>query len=278
MKRSFDFLGQEVSGTGRDRAYVIPVPIEWSTTYGKGAALAPARIMNASLQVELYNASIDVDLEGTGIVTLDPGITERDGLVAFVAENRELFKTALPCFIGGEHSITPWILRGLQAEGIGIVWLDAHADCRESYLGEKENHACAARNALEYGPIVEVGVRSYSREEREFLRSSERIGAFHFWDDAARRAIRALPDSVYLSVDFDALDPSIVRSVGTPEPDGLRWDETMEILSYVFSRKKVVAMDAVELCPTEGDEASNFIAAKLVAEALARYLKEGERT
>jgi len=278
MKRSFDFLGHEVSGTGRDRAYVIPVPIEWSTTYGKGAALAPAKILNASLQVELYNASLDLDLEGSGIVTLDPGVTEREGLIAFVAESRELFKGALPCFVGGEHSITPWILRGLEAGGIGIVWLDAHADCRESYLGEKENHACAARNASEFGPIVEVGVRSYSREEREFLLTSERVRAFHFWDDAARRAIGALPDSVYLSVDFDAFDPSIVRSVGTPEPDGLRWDEMMKILSYVFSEKRVVAMDAVELCPTAGDEASNFIAAKFVAEALGQYVKEGNRT
>jgi agmatinase len=278
MKRSFDFLGVEVSSTGGDRAYAVPVPIEWSTTYGKGAALAPARILSASLQVELYNGALDVDLEGSGIVTLDPEVTERDALMTFIAANREAFAASLPCFIGGEHSITPWILRALERSGIGIVWLDAHADCRESYLGEKENHACAARNASAFGPIVEVGVRSYSREEREFLRGSDRVRAFHFWDDAAARAIRSLPRSVYLSVDFDALDPSIIRSVGTPEPDGLRWDETMDILSFVFAEKRVIAMDAVELCPTSGDEASNFIAAKLIAEALARYLKEGHRT
>ena len=273
MERNFDFLGPEVSSNGRDRVYVIPVPIEWSATYGRGTARAPRAILNASLQVEVYNAGLDFDLEGAGIVTLNERLERKEDVVAFVRDHRDIFREALPCFIGGEHSITPWILEGLGCESLGIVWLDAHADMRESYLGEKENHACAARNALPYGQLVQIGVRSFSREERDFLSRCAGTRMFDFWCDDARRAIRRLPESVYLSIDFDSVDPSILRAVGTPEPDGLAWDELMDLLSFVFERKRVVAMDAVELCPGEQDETSNFIAAKIIYEALSRFLR-----
>ena len=273
MERTFDFLGTEVSGGGRDRAYVIPVPVEWSASYGRGTARAPQAILDASMQVEFYNAALGVDLEGAGIVTLREKLEGKEEVVSFVREHRELFREALPCFIGGEHSITPWILEGLGIDSLGVVWLDAHADMRESYLGEKESHACAARNALRFGRLVQIGVRSYSREEREFLRGCAGTSVFAMWCDDARRAIRRLPETVYLSIDFDAIDPSILRAVGTPEPDGLRWDELMDLLTFVFERKRVVAMDAVELCPVANDETSNFIAAKIIYEALSRYMR-----
>jgi agmatinase len=275
MERTFDFLGPEVAPRDRDRAYVIPVPVEWSSTYGKGTARAPGAILAASLQVEVYNCALDVDLEGAGIVTLRERLEKKEDVVAFVRDHREMFREALPCFIGGEHSITPWILEGLGLDALGIVWLDAHADMRESYLGQTENHACAARNALPYGQLVQVGVRSFSREERDFMRARFGTLPFGIWCDDARRAIRRLPDPVYLSIDFDAVDPSILRAVGTPEPDGLMWDELMDLLSFVFERKRVVAMDAVELCPRDADETSNFIAAKIVHEALSRFLRRG---
>ncbi len=273
MERSYDFLGAEVAGSDRDRVYVIPVPVEWSVTYGKGAGSAPAAMLAASMQIEVYNAGLDVDLEGAGIVTLLPEIHSKDDLVAFVREHRGLFREALPCFLGGEHSITPWILEGLGLADIGIVWLDAHADLRESYLGERENHACAARNSLAYGPLVQIGVRSYSREERDFLRGAGGTRVFPFWNEGAWEAIRRLPENVYLSIDFDAVDPSILRAVGTPEPGGLAWDELMDLLTFVFEKKRVVGMDAVELAPAGHDETSSFIAAKIVYEAISRYLR-----
>ena len=276
MERNFDFLGPEVCSTGRDRAYVIPVPIEWSATYGKGTARAPRAILNASLQVEVYNSALDFDLEGAGIVTLHERLERKEDVVAFVRDHRDIFREALPCFIGDEHSITPWILEGLTLEPLGIVWLDAHADMRESYLGEKESHACAARNTLPYGQLVQIGVRSFSREERDFMRGCTGTQVFTVWCDEARRAIRRLPESVYLSIDYDSVDPSILRAVGTPEPDGLMWDELMDLLSFVFERKRVVAMDAVELCPAEHDETSNFIAAKIIHEALSRFVAKGD--
>jgi agmatinase len=273
MERTFDFLGIEVSGD-RDRVCVIPVPIEWSASYGKGTARAPEAILAASMQVEFYNAALDVDLERSGIVTLRETLPGKEALIAFVREHRDLFRAALPCFIGGEHSITPWILEGLGYDSLGIVWLDAHADMRESYLGERESHACAARNSLPFGKLVQIGVRAYSSEERDFIRSCGGTRVFECWNEGAWEAIRRLPDPVYLSIDFDAVDPSILRAVGTPEPGGLLWDELMDLLSFVFETKRVIAMDAVELCPTEHDETSNFIAAKIVYEAISRFLRK----
>jgi agmatinase len=276
MERTFDFLGTEVSGD-RDRVCVVPVPVEWSASYGKGTARAPAAILAASMQIEFYNSVLDVDLERAGIVTLREPLAGRDEVVAFVRAHRDLFRESFPCFIGGEHSITPWILEGLGYDSLGIVWLDAHADMRESYLGERESHACAARNALRYGTLVQIGVRSYSSEERDFIRGCGGTRLFGCWNEGAWEAVRRLPDQVYLSIDFDAVDPSILRAVGTPEPDGLAWDELMDLLSFVFDTKRVVAMDAVELCPMEHDETSNFIAAKIVYEAISRHLRKEQR-
>jgi agmatinase len=274
MKEHSDFLGSEVSGSDRDRAFVIPVPLEWSTSYGRGTARAPAAMLAASHQIELYHPGLELDLEGVGIRTFTRAIAGRESLVSVVKEHRPDFEHALACFLGGEHSITPWILEGLDRADIGIVWLDAHADLRGRYLGERESHACAARNSLPFGPIVEIGVRSYSREERDFIGSSDRVQVFGPWDRDAEEAIRKLPEDVYLSLDFDVMDPSVIRAVGTPEPGGLSWQTLMALFDYLFSRKRVIAMDAVELCPAEGDEASNFIAAKIVYEAIARYLKK----
>lgn len=275
MKRCFDFLGPEVSGTGRDRVYVVPVPIELSTSYGKGTAFAPEAILKASLQIEIYNSEIDLDLANAGIITLRSKIENREDLISFLGENREMLLSAFPCFIGGEHSITPWILDGLCAGDVGIVWLDAHADLRVSYQGESDSHACAARNSLAYGTIVEIGVRSYSKEENDFIAGSPHVSIFRRWNEGAREAVRNLPRNIYLSLDYDVLDPSILRAVGTPEPDGLMWSELMQVLAFLFSEKNVIAMDAVELCPMGGDEASNFIGAKAIYEALSLRLKQG---
>jgi agmatinase len=272
MKKYYDFLGSEVSSSGRDCVYVIPVPIEWSTSYGRGTARAPEAILEASRQIELYNHHLDLDLEGSGVVTLRPELRGKDDVVSFIGENREMLSGAFSCFIGGEHSITPWILEGFERKDIGIVWLDAHADLRESYLGERESHACAARNSLPFGPIVEIGVRSYSREERDFLGTSDRIEVFGSWDKDARNAVRGLPRNIYLSLDFDAVDPSLLRAVGTPEPEGPGWDDIIDLFDFLFEEKNVFAMDAVELSPADNDETSNFIAAKIIYEAISRYL------
>jgi agmatinase len=272
MKRCHDFLGEEVTGNGEDRVCIVPVPIERTTSYRRGTTRAPEAIIEASRQIELFNSSCEFDLEGSGIVTLRDGIRNKKDLISFIKDNRDILAGSFSCFIGGEHSITPWILEGLRLGEIGIVWLDAHADLRDQYMGDEESHACAARNSMRFGPIVGIGVRSYSRGERDFLRSAGGVQLFARWNEEARSAVRRLPPNIYLSFDYDAVDPSIIRAVGTPEPDGLDWNDLIDILDFMFDEKKVLAMDAVELCPDDKDTVSDFIAAKIIYEAVSRFL------
>ena len=273
MKTCFDFLGEEVSNDNEARAYIVPVPIEITTSYIQGTDRAPRAIIEASRQIELYNSAIDLDLEGAGIVTVGDAIRDRDELLTFIKEHREQLLGSFACFIGGEHSITPWILEALGIEEAGIVWLDAHADLREEYLGDSESHACAARNSLRFGPVVEIGVRSYSKNEHEFLSITDEVRVFRDLTGEAIEAVRSLPANIYLSIDYDVFDPSIIPAVGTPEPGGLTWARAMECLDFLFSEKRVVAMDAVELCPADGSVASDFIAAKVIYEAISRFLQ-----
>ena len=273
MKTCFDFLGEEVSNDNDARAYIVPVPIEMTTSYIQGTDRAPRAIIEASRQIELYNSAIDLDLEGAGIVTVGDAIRDRDELLTFIKEHREQLLGSFACFIGGEHSITPWILEALGIEEAGIVWLDAHADLREEYLGDSESHACAARNSLRFGPVVEIGVRSYSKNEHEFLSITDEVRVLRDLTGEAIEAVRSLPANIYLSIDYDVFDPSIIPAVGTPEPGGLTWARAMECLDFLFSEKRVVAMDAVELCPADGSVASDFIAAKVIYEAISRFLQ-----
>jgi agmatinase len=275
MKTCFDFLGDEVSGEGEAQVYIVPVPIEMTTSYIQGTDRAPRAIIEASRQIELYNSAIDLDLEHTGIVTVGDAIRDKDELFTFIERYREQLLGSFTCFIGGEHSITPWILEALGIEETGIVWLDAHADLREEYLGDSQSHACAARNSLRFGSLVEIGVRSYSKEEHEFLSATDDVRIFRDLTGEAIEAVRSLPANIYLSIDYDAFDPSIIPAVGTPEPGGLTWARAMECLDFLFSEKRVVAMDAVELCPAEGGVASDFIAAKVIYEAISRFLQGG---
>ena len=271
MKTTQDFLGAEAAAEEKS-IFVLAVPVEESTSYIKGTAEAPASILEASRQIELYNFGAGVDLEGAGITTVDTGVRTLEELAVFLRRERETIAGGFHCFVGGEHSITPVILEEMKYGEIGIVWLDAHADMREEYLGNPRSHACAARNSLPFGNLVEIGVRSASRGEADFLGSNDRVKIFEKWNGEAARAVDGLPDTVYLSLDFDAVDPSLIRAVGTPEPGGLTWDDLLHIFDHIFASKTVVGMDAVELCPDQSDTVSSFTAAKAIYEVLTRVV------
>jgi agmatinase len=171
---------------------------------------------------------------------------------------------ALPGFLGGEHSVTPAILEGLALGDIGIVWIDAHADLRTEFMSSAQNHACAARNSLPYGKMVQIGIRSLAEEEYRFYKESDSVVKFKEWGAAALSAIRSLPRTIYLSVDLDGLNPTLMRAVGTPEPGGLEWSEVLEIVDLITREKKLAAFDVVELCPSQTDVTSEYTAARLV--------------
>jgi len=248
-----------------DNRYVLGlIPYEETTTYGKGVGMAPEAIVEASSHVELFDEVLEVDASRAGILTARPTITDLASITRAAQELRAAHPQSFLGFIGGEHSITPALVEAFKRPDMGIVWIDAHADLRTEFHGRADNHACAGRNSLQYGPIVQVGIRTLAEEEWAFLKSSDRVKAHRHWSAEAREDIMQLPDEVYLTVDFDGFSPEVIRAVGTPEPGGLYWEQVMEILETVFRYKKVVAFDAVELCPTEYDPASSFTAARLV--------------
>jgi len=262
-----------------ENRYVLGlIPYEETTTYGKGVGNAPEAIIEASSHVELFDEVLEVDASRAGILTARPAITDLASITRAAQELRAKHPHSFLGFIGGEHSITPALVEAFKRPGMGIVWIDAHADLRTEFHGRADNHACAGRNSLQYGPIVQVGIRTLAEEEWSFLKSSDQVKAHRHWTTEAREDIMQLPDEVYLTVDFDGFSPEVIRAVGTPEPGGLYWEQVMEILETVFRYKKVVAFDAVELCPTDYDPASSFTAARLVYKVLnyhARFAVSG---
>jgi agmatinase len=257
-------------GVKRDEnGYVLGlIPYEKTTTYGKGVARAPEAIVEASGHVELFDEVLAVDASRHGILTARPKITSLASITKAARRLREQNPNAFLGFIGGEHSVTPALIEAVARPKMGIVWIDAHADLRKEFHGRPDNHACAAYNSMGFGPIVQVGIRALAEEEHRLLQKSSTVKAHRLWTAKARADIMALPDDIYLSVDYDGFSPEVIRAVGTPEPGGLYWEEVMEILDTLFRHKNVIAFDAVELCPSRHDVASSFTAARLVYKVL----------
>jgi len=260
-------------------ALIVPVPFEQTTSYVTGTRNGPRELLMASSQVELWDEELGVDVHGRGMITL-PDI-DLSALPLDVAMC-ELSKRAADLYatgkfvvtLGGEHSITSPIVGAAVARHptLTVLQIDAHADLRVSYLGERHSHACAMRRTLEHAPVVQVGIRNISAEEAADL-PSLRSTVFYDWNmrDDQRwmdRVVDTLSEVVYITIDLDGFDPGLVPGVGTPEPGGLSWREATTLLRKVFERRRVIGCDVVELCPIPGMAASNFIAAKLVYKLL----------
>ncbi len=257
------------------RVTVIPVPYDATTSYISGTANGPAAIIEASSHMELYDEELEQETCRIGIHTLEP-LPVRDekpeAMLRMVSEavSQQQLPDKLPVIVGGEHSISPGVVQALvkQYPRLSVLQLDAHADLRDSYEGTPHSHACAGRRISELCPLVQVGMRSLSREEADFKRSSPVITLFDHQikqgNQALHDILEHLTDDVYLTVDIDVLDPAIMPATGTPEPGGFSWYETIGLLKALCSRKRVVAFDLVELCPQPGNVAPDFLAAKLI--------------
>ena len=181
---------------------------------------------------------------------------------------------------GGEHTITPPLVKAIVEKNpkLSVLQIDAHADLRDTYQGSKYSHACAMRRVLEMASGVQVGLRSISGEELEALPSlptkaffAHQIQRTPHWQ---KEVVEALGDPVYVTIDLDGLDPSIMPAVGTPEPGGLGWYETCDLLKRVAENRTIVGFDVNELAPLPGQGAPNFLAAKLVYKFLGYIFKE----
>jgi agmatinase len=181
--------------------------------------------------------------------------------------------------IGGEHSVSIGSIKTYAEHfaNLTVLQLDAHADLREKYNGSKYNHACVMARAKELCPIVQVGIRSMDYSEKESIDPSRTFFAKDIYNntDWIKKVISKLSDKVYITIDVDVFDPSIMPSTGTPEPGGLLWYDVIGFLKSVFEKKDVVGFDVAELCPDTKNKAPDFLAAKLIYKLLSYKFELG---
>jgi agmatinase len=262
-------------------------------SYGRGAAAGPRAILEASDQLEMYDEELDWSIDALGFHTLAP-VDCGAGTPAEVMAR--IHAAALPPLrdgkflvtLGGEHSVSYGVFTALQsvrARPFSLLQIDAHADLRPSYHGTPHSHASIMARAHDLGlPFVQVGIRAVCAEERAFLRETG-LEANVFWAHAiaARgndgwmdEAVERLGEEVYVTLDVDGLDPTLMPATGTPVPGGLGWYDTLRLLRKVATRRRIVGCDVTELAPMAGLHAPDFLVARLVYKLIG-YALDGER-
>ncbi len=285
---TFLALPDELSDPHRAQAWILPVPYEGTTSYGAGTRNGPAAIVAASRALELYDRETDCEpATRLGIHTLHPLATNYRAPEIMVEGIRRMVAKILSgspapqilTILGGEHTISAGVVQGLAdatgADDLVAVQIDAHADLRDEYQGSRYSHGCAARRILDVCPLFQIGIRSLSTEEQQFRRGESRVKTFFSEQVDSAQLLPELADfvrgkRVFLTIDLDGLDPSIMPAVGTPEPGGLSWGRTLEVVRTVCREAaRVPVFDVVELAPIPGVTGPDFLAACLVYKILA---------
>lgn len=257
------------------------IPYDGTSTWGKGADKALAAFLEAAENMELYDIETDSEVYKQGIHLL-PEILENSTPEAVFesvyTKTKSLLKTnKFLTFFGGEHSVSIGIIKAFREyyPGLTVLQMDAHADLRPSYDGSPYNHACALHEASKHTNLIQVGIRSMDVVEKPFLNKDKCFFAEDIYGqtDWMDHSIELMGDEVYLTIDLDMFDPSIMPSTGTPEPGGLNWNTTIRYLKKVFQKKQIVGFDLVELAPKEGAKAPDFLTAKLYYKLLSYKFK-----
>ena len=261
------------------KVVLIPVPYDGTSTWQKGADKGPDAFLDASENMELFDIETRSEVYKKGIY-LAPPVTEDASPEKMVEAVYKTTKNYLKqekfvTLFGGEHSVSIGSIKAFNEtfEELTVVQLDAHADLRPEYEGSANNHACALHEASKTTNLVQVGIRSMDASELDHMDENQVYFGHDLYDDWMDDAIGQMTPNVFITIDLDAFDPSIMPSTGTPEPGGLLWFETLEFLKLMFKKKNVVGFDIVELCPNENDKSSDFLAAKLYYKMLSYKFK-----
>lgn len=283
-KKTYAGIEKQYAQLVTAKTVLIPVPYDGTSTWQKGADKGPEAFLDASKNMELYDIETNSEVYKTGVY-LANAITENESpekmVEAVYSTVKEYVKKdKFTTLFGGEHSVSIGAIRAHNEayDNLTVLQLDAHADLRKEYEGSSCNHACALYEANNTTNLVQVGIRSMDASERKVMNIDNVFFAHDmvnedYWDDAA---IELMTDNVYITIDLDAFDPSILSSTGTPEPGGMLWYETLDFLKKVFEQKNVVGFDIVELCPNIVDRSSDFLAAKLYYKMLSYKFYSGE--
>lgn len=271
-------MEEEYTNFKKSKVVVIQVPYEKTVTYLTGTVSGPDAILDASKKMELFDEELNQETYRIGIHTTPPlsvaELPPEQMIEKVYAATLDVLKAGkFPVILGGEHSLSIGAAKAFKEvyPNVSVLQLDAHYDMRDEYYGSKFNHGCTARRISEICPIVQTGTRSLSKEEKDFLGSQtngkiKTINVYDILDTPLWKDVitNSLSENVYVTIDLDAFDPSLMPAVGTPEPGGIGWYETLDLLREVAKDRKIVGFDVTELCPIKGQVGPDFLAAKLI--------------
>ncbi|HKQ09208.1 MAG TPA: agmatinase [Blastocatellia bacterium] len=276
----FNFGGLDEEAADFDKAKVLiwPVPFEKTVSYGVGTKDGPQAIIAASRNMELFDEEVGGETSQIGIHTLTATDADREPdemMRVLYQEAKELLTLdKFICMLGGEHSISAPVIKAHKERyaNLSVLQIDAHADLRDQYDGTPHSHASIMRRVVEFCPVVQVGIRSLSSEEARVIPSlptkiffaKDIIGRTDWMDDV----VASLTQEVYLTIDVDGFDPSLIPTTGTPEPGGLMWYDVVWLLRKVARNRRIVGMDITELSTSPDNPSPSFLTAKLIYKTL----------
>jgi N1-aminopropylagmatine ureohydrolase len=273
-----NFGGNEVVyDYAASRIIIVPVPYDETSTWMRGASLAPEAIMEASGNLEFYDVETGTEAHLNGMHTIEP-VKVKESPEALVREVGRVIDSLLedkkfPVVVGGNHTVSIGSIRAFSEhyKDLTVLQLDAHTDLRQKFEGSEFNHACVMARARECAPVVQVGIRSMAAEELPFADMDRIFFAHDLYQDKSlySRAVGKLSKNVYITIDLDVFDPSLIPSTGTPEPGGPEYFEIMHFLRDVIKERNIVGFDVVELCPSSANKAPDFVAAKIIYQLLS---------
>ena len=275
-------ISDEFASLEKAKVVIVPVPYDGTSTWQKGADLGPEALLDASRNMELFDIETGTEVYQEGIYLADP-VTENKSPEAMVEAVHNKVASYLGMgkmvtALGGEHSVSIGVIRAYmdKYKDLTVLQLDAHADLRQSFHGSTCNHACALYEANEKAHLVQVGIRSMDVSENVVMKrenvffAHEMIQNPNWMDEAIERMTR----DVFITIDLDVFDPSIMPGTGTPEPGGMLWYETLKFIRKVNKKRNIVGFDIVELLPNPNEKSSDFLAAKLYYKILTYIFKK----
>ncbi|MBK9270500.1 MAG: agmatinase [Saprospiraceae bacterium] len=284
--KTYAGIPEELGKKNKAEVILTSIPYDGTSTWGKGADEGYKAFLYASENMELYDIETNSEPYRHGVYLEKEMEVKKDSpedmCKKVYKKTKELLKTEkLLTFFGGEHSISIGIMRAFKEKypDLTVLQIDAHADLRQEYHGSKYNHACAVAEAQRDCNLLQVGIRSMDIVEKKYMEASKVYFAHNIMDNDywMEESIQKMTDHVYVTFDLDAFDSSLMPSTGTPEPGGMQWYQTLQYLRMVFSRKKIVGFDIVELAPNPHNPAPDFLTAKLYYKMLAYYFDKKKK-
>jgi len=282
--RTFGNIPEKYGTFENAKVLLQPLPFDGTSTWGKGADKGFEAFLHAADNMEIYDIETDSEVYRQGIHILDnvTGNTAEENFNNVYTRAKQLLETNkfLTSF-GGEHSVSIGVIKAFYEKypDITILQLDAHTDLRPEYLGTTYNHACALYDASLHTNLIQVGIRSMDTIEKKFLNREKCffMKDLHDNNEWMDRSIQLMGEKVYITLDLDVFDPSVLPATGTPEPGGMFWYPMLSYLKKVFTRKNVLGFDLVELAPIPGLPASEFLTSKLYYKMLSyKFMNHGK--